>query len=669
MKKGNENEGPKLTDRIALTQGTSSQGALNQNALHQGTSGQGALNPNTLTQEPPDRGALNRSALNQGASTQGALTQNVLTQETLDRGTFNRKATPSTLKNQPFINKGAAAPTMGLQHEKMIIDSKVPISEVLTLNMSHQLGEHGYMSLEVIIDDEEQMKFLQTNYRGQNIKLFQNQEEARPHLVFNGHIETIAYEKQSHFISASIEAASYSTFIDQIPRRRSFQNTSQSFKSLCSAILDEAAASIIWEVGNDVAINTPFVQYDETDFAFLKRLLSHLRQPLQVSILFEDPHCYAGVRRGRSQTINETMIIKMGVSDVYYEKAGYAHDESRLMYEYLQVKHQDLWEIGDFVTYRKQKFTVVQQEAIFEKGELLFIYLLGAAGFLQENIIDANHLIGLSLQGEIRQAEEESITIQLDIDQDEQAHYFWPWTPRINNLGYVMPEVGSRVVLTFSTHDEKDAVATHLFRTNSNSPIYEQVDHKLMRTIHDQMIGLFPDRILLTVKDHTASISLKHQAGIQLETSDDICLNAQGEITLNGHKLTVTAPEQILMQTPQSNIQMAGNFNFFSPSGVGTSSDRSTLPPPKRPTGAASPNLLPLCLAATGALPGSLTQHESEWPTFAAAGALPNVGRGETALAIHEMMNGQKAEETSSPRVFESLASHAMKGGKPIPRK
>ena len=580
-----------------------------------------------------------------------------------ERPTLASTRVQATSREAPVTN-------MRLRHENMIIESKIPISEVTALKMINQLGEHGRMALEVVIDDEQQLKFLQTNYHGQNIQLFQHREKY-PRLIFNGHIETIAYEKQSHLITASIEVASYSTMLDQVPRRRSFQNTSQSFRSLCDSIIGESSAELMWEAGRDSAINKPFVQFDETNFAFMKRILSHLRRPIQVSILSEKPHCYAGVRDGDRQAVDETTIINMGTSDAYYEKDGYARGEPRSMYDYVKVRHRQLWQIGDFVTYRKQRLTVVRQEAVFEKGELLFIYTLGAAGFLRESTIYSDHLIGLSLQGKIRQARNESIQIQLDIDQEEQAHYFWPWAPEINNFGYVMPEAGSRVVLTFSTADEKDAIATHLLRTNSGSPIFEQTENKIMKTIHDQMIGLFPDRVLFMVKDNAASMSIESQTGIQLDTIHDIRMNAQQGIIMNGNKVNITAPEQILMQTSQSNIQMAGNFNFFAPGGVGTSSDRSLEPPPKQSIQAMDPNLLPLAFAAEGALPTGLNpdqMSQQDAMNLMAEGALPSVGRGETVMAISEVMNGEKAEVTSFPKAFESLGSHAMLGGKPIPK-
>jgi len=46
----------------------------------------------------------------------------------------------------------------------------------------------------------------------------------------------------------------------------------------------------MWEAGGDPPTNEPFVQYDETDWEFMKRLLRHLKQPLQASVLSEKPN-------------------------------------------------------------------------------------------------------------------------------------------------------------------------------------------------------------------------------------------------------------------------------------------------------------------------------------------------------------------------------------------
>jgi len=179
----------------------------------------------------------------------------------------------------------------------------------------------------------------------------------------------------------------------------------------------------------------------------------------------------------------------------------------------------------------------------------------------------------LNLQGTIRRVEKESIEIQLDIDHDEQIDYLWEWTPEVGNLNYLMPEVDSRVVLTFSTNDEEDARATHLLRANSDSGVYEEIDNKQIVTADDKTIGLYPGQLLLAGKDQGVSVTLGDQEGIRLDSDKSIRMRASEEIQLRGEKVIVVAPSQILIQTSESNIDIATNFNFFAPSGVVTSSE------------------------------------------------------------------------------------------------
>ena len=80
---------------------------------------------------------------------------------------------------------------------------------------------------------------------------------------------------------------------DEIPKRRSFQDIGKTYRTICDGIMGEASALLMWEAGKDSAVNKPFVQYDETDWVFMKRMLSNLGQPVQTSVLSDKPHCYA----------------------------------------------------------------------------------------------------------------------------------------------------------------------------------------------------------------------------------------------------------------------------------------------------------------------------------------------------------------------------------------
>jgi len=558
---------------------------------------------------------------------------------------------------------------MTIRHDNMIIETQLPLSQILSLEMHHTLNNHGTLRLNGVVEPERQRTCLQTHYQGQNIQFFQHQE-AEPILIFSGKIQTVTYEKQNQWVTASIEAISYSIELDEDKKNRSFQNTNRTFNQLLDLITKESHARFNWEMGQDKPLNKPFIQYNETDWQFIRRLASYFNRPLQTSLHSLQPDFYFGIRSGKSQVLVDVTLLERGVSDDYYQNGGYEAGTSRHHYRYIKVKHRAFWELGDFVWDQGQKLTVMDQLAVFEKGELNFIQTLGAEGFLYQKTLYSQQLIGLNLPGTIRRTEKESLAVQLDIDKEEQAHYLWPWVPEIGNLSYLMPEVGSKAVLTFPSHDEKEAMATHLLRTNSNSQIYDHKANKQMVTQHQKTIGLYPDQLLLAGKGRNVMMALEDQTGVQLESNTSIRLKAQDQIQLTGQKVTLKAPEQILMQTAHSNIEMAQNFNFYAPVGVKTNSSRPYQPPVTvQPSQRSDPNHWPLSFGAQGAVPSvNLDQMDSDSIIdLATKGAVPNMAKGQTTIAMSELMNGEKAQDTTHAQVFASLGSHTLKGGSFIP--
>ena len=458
---------------------------------------------------------------------------------------------------------------------KMEID--VPISEILTLEVVDRLDAHGQLDMRVIIDDERQNEFFSTNFQGDNVSLFHLSIDETT-LVFNGHITTLNYEFRADLIIATITAVTYSTFLDITPKRRTFQDINKTYDEIISSIVKESTGQVIFNTNAAKPTQRPFFQYEETDWQFIKRLASHLGVPLQINLYGEKPDCYIGIRGGRMQEINQRMIVEEGFGEAFFSSNGYRRGESQKEYVYLKVRHQDYWRLGDFTHYKGQKLTLTSMVGNFHQGEITFEYTFGGQGYLKREIIFSQTLKGLSLQGVIKETKKESAQIQLFIDELPEHDYYWPWVPEIGNMGYVMPEVGSRVVLTLTTKDEKDALATHLLRFNTTSLVFDATDFKQMHTVEDKLIGLYPEEVIVRVRNLESIISLADALGIALKTKQSVQMRAQGDVNITASTVNIQTPHELLMQTSQSNVKIEENFNIFAPGDVHSSSQRQYVP-------------------------------------------------------------------------------------------
>ena len=557
-----------------------------------------------------------------------------------------------------------------LGNEKVIVESFLPIRNLLQMSIDHQTNEHATFSMQVEIIPEAQSFFLNSFFQGQEIKIFANHETGEPTLLFCGRIQSATGEKENQHLYATIDGISYSVELDEWERYCSFQNINLTYQSIVQRVTGEVGARFVWSVGSDRAINKPFIQYDETNWSFIKRLASYFGRPIIASPYSNQPDFYFGVRDGEIKSFAEKDIMEFGISDQYYESGGYEAGHPREHYRYLKIKHRESWQLGDKVSFGHQRMTVIHHQVKFERGELIYLDTLGAEGFLYQKRIPHHRITGVNLGGWIRKVEQESVYVQFDFDNEERADYPWPWTPEVGNLAYIMPEVNSRVALMFPTDEEQEGTATHLLRMNTGSPVFEHVENKQFFTRDQKIAGLFPGQIVLSGKDGDTKITLEDQSGVSLNTVHGINLRAQGEINLIGNKVSLVAPRQVAMQTPQSNIIMAKNFNLFAPSGVITKS--SAPPPPARiasKIARENHNHLPLSFATLGALPRINPKRvdRSALLGLGAIATLPKMARGQSTIAMSEMMGGRKAEQTSFPKSFSSFGNHTTKGGFLVP--
>ena len=67
------------------------------------------------------------------------------------------------------------------------------------------------------------------------------------------------------------------------------------------------------------------------------------------------------------------MITKFDFSEMYYNDSGYRLGHETYDYFSITVKHIESWEIGDYVYYEDDKYTVMEREIKLEKGALVLL--------------------------------------------------------------------------------------------------------------------------------------------------------------------------------------------------------------------------------------------------------------------------------------------------------
>lgn len=559
-------------------------------------------------------------------------------------------------------------------NEQLIIRTAIPIYSLSNMEIRHDVNAHAVARLNVTVKEEDQQEVLYRDWSDTVITVLKRGEESEP--LFAGRIEKLVCHKEGRLLSVLICGISETAKLDREKRKQSFQKAEMTYRQVVQKVTqNEKKAGVVWNIREDKDIDTPLIQYGETDWEFLMRIASHFHEVIIPDMQSGRPKLHFGMYMGREQSGDEIEILGNGFDSSYYQNGCYESGMSRTESLYIKVKSKENWQMGDFLLYEGRRYQVYSRKILFENGELLFVYQLGMEGMFYTKKSENSVLAGVRLEGTIRKTEEESVYIQLDIDEEERADFPWAWAPETNNLSYCMPEVGTKAVLYLPTQEEKDGRVILAAVHNADNGRYTDVQKREFATLYHKKIGLYPDRLFAEGTDGMVSVCMEDASGVSIKSQKGISLQADGEIFLSGKSINAFTPVELVCRTVKSNIELCRDINLYAPGGVKTIGTGSTV---KRveasDTGKGAEKqeteYWQAAFSAAAAVPGA-DLGKIEGPEHIvelfAGGSVPKVAGGAATIALSEVMGGQKESECSFPTIFKSMNNYTVKGGYALP--
>ena len=124
-----------------------------------------------------------------------------------------------------------------------------------------------------------------------------NKEDGKEEILFSGAIRRMELAEEGNYAVLRIWAVSNTWKMDIERKSRSFQDLSQTYREVVETVLGDYQGTLVWNIPDKQLVH-PLIQYKETDYGFLKRILSHLN----ASMMAEDSKAgiviHAGIRRG-----------------------------------------------------------------------------------------------------------------------------------------------------------------------------------------------------------------------------------------------------------------------------------------------------------------------------------------------------------------------------------
>lgn len=374
--------------------------------------------------------------------------------------------------------------------------------------------------------------------------------KAKNHILFCGYVvktECIALEK---YATVQMELMSSSILLDQKYRMRSFQNTNLTIRDVMDMVAGTDGQGDVLYNGSKVKLKMPLIQYQETDWEFLRRLTSRVGSVIYPDIRSERPILYVGISGESSDITFPETEYSFGFSDRYYERSRTNQEKYSADFVYYELNTYKSINFGCRVKFQHKDYHICYKKARLMDGELVFTYQLGKEGLISLEPYDNELFAGMTITGRVLSSKNETIKIHLDIDdrQAESEAYDYEWVPQTGNIMYCMPKPGTKVGLYFKDSSEESAIAVSCIRENSDTcPQMGNVNDRYLTAENKKQLYLKPDCMGFDTGESGMKLTIADKNAISMESKKELNLLASKKVQLKAKKIVVSTPSELMM--------------------------------------------------------------------------------------------------------------------------
>lgn len=431
--------------------------------------------------------------------------------------------------------------------------------------------------------------------------------------LFNGVVTHLNIKLDGSNWNLEIRGASCSIKLDVTMKSRSFVQRKLTYENMFEEIRQKYGATFAYLLNEQAQLGGFVLQYQETDWNFLKRIAGGFSTGLVAHALFDKPAITFGVYDDSRKVTPITMDQYNGVDTVGKNTYDdYYTDEDDTVIHYRLTTRQ-LLNIGDAVRLdssavqtgqavqnNPSPLYVARSSASMTRGnDLMWKHILTPKEGLVQKPYSRRRIAGMSLEGVVQDRVRDTALVELAIDtaykgsaKDQYTlknhndasniteyvyfKYCSPYTAEQNTGFYCMPEIGDSVEVYFPTENETDGVIMQSIRRGTGQSANQKADKpdvKYFRTPFGKEIKFDQNELVITVQKYdttqkkltttnVAVLTLNDNDGITLTTQQKITIKAENDLTIDSKSGNVTIAagnnSQLSMKCGDSSITMKG---------------------------------------------------------------------------------------------------------------
>ncbi|WDZ55499.1 phage baseplate assembly protein V [Paenibacillus polymyxa] len=443
------------------------------------------------------------------------------------------------------------------------------------LTLTKKVNEHTRLYFTGVIPEDLQDSYVETTEKNTIIEVSQQDESGASKPLFSGIALSVEVKVVRGVYYLEVEAISHTYRMDIKQRTRSFQYTKMTIPQMLKHIgKDYEGLDVIDGATGGEAIGRLAIQYQETDWAFLRRIASRYHTSLMPVARFDSPKFYFGIEDSPAQAIldHTRYTVRKQLLPFRYFQENEQTKLSEHDFIFYEVETDEVLDLGAQLNFQGHNLYVMEAYTAMSQGLLRHQYVLGSyQGFRQKSYYQ-DKLAGASLSGIVLDVRQDQVRIHLDCDEQQdasKAHWF-NYSTVYSGGGhtgwYVMPEKGDSVSLYFPGSREEDGVAGSAVRRADRKSTHNHFSNpqmKIWRTPHGKEIRLGPDELVVTGKDGAIYIKLDDKEGIHIASSKQVNITAGGNLSLSaGKTMSLSAGSQLRMDCNGSHIELSGSADM-----------------------------------------------------------------------------------------------------------
>lgn len=295
------------------------------------------------------------------------------------------------------------------------------------------------------------------------VQLIMISESKREKVLFSGIIVKAARYCEEGEFYIDMTASSYSLLYDLERKRRSFQKESRTYGELFQMITEVyPSGTYIWNGDEKCApVNQFLLQYQESDWEFMKRLASIHHKGLIPEIIVPGPKLYIGsLKRGEKDLSGS--LVRQGINFHNLSKLdkdmGYMPIQSGKVYNIFRTSAEI--ELGSPAKCMGNPMIVVEAEAYLIDGDWQYDYVLKSKGECEIETLKNENLRGTSIKGTVINSRLGQVQLKLESDSEGETVESWHIQPAYyagTGRGYGgRPEMGDTLQLYFASDTESE---------------------------------------------------------------------------------------------------------------------------------------------------------------------------------------------------------------------